>query len=81
MKYSKYILFLFSLFMIAQASAQSRKAGPINSGFVFIDGKYIEPPYTVKRKGMTVYLNDIQIMQEQKVLTKKDFLLPKKQWQ
>jgi len=67
--------------MIAQASAQSRKAGPINSGFVFIDGKYIEPPYTVKRKGMTVYLNDIQIMQEQKVLTKKDFLLPKKQWQ
>jgi PKD repeat protein len=79
MKYSKYILFLFSLFMIAQASAQSRKAGPINSGFVFIDGEYIEPPYTVKRKGMTVYLNHIQIMQEQKVLTKEDFLLPKKE--
>ncbi len=79
MKYSKYILFLFSLFMIAQASAQSRKAGPINSGFVFIDGKYIEPPYTVKRKGMTVYLNHIQIMQEQKVLTKEDFLLPKQE--
>jgi PKD repeat protein len=65
--------------MFTKASAQTRKAGPINRGFVFIDGEYIEPPYTVKRKGMTVYLNDIQIMQEQKVLTKEDFLLPKKE--
>ncbi|MEA3448729.1 MAG: hypothetical protein U9Q98_09845, partial [Bacteroidota bacterium] len=79
MKITTYILLICSLFMIPQASAQSRKAGPINSGFVFVDGKYIESPYTVKRKGMTVYLNDIQIMQEQKVLTKKDFLLPKKE--
>ncbi|MFO7790827.1 MAG: hypothetical protein R6V32_09665, partial [Bacteroidales bacterium] len=78
MKITTYILLFCSLLMFTKASAQTPKAGPINSGFVFIDGEYIEPPYTVKRKGMIVYLNDIQIMQEQKVLTKKDFLLPKK---
>ncbi|MBI5725874.1 MAG: MarC family protein [Planctomycetes bacterium] len=32
---------------------------PMNNGFVFIDGKYIESPYTVSRIGADLYINDI----------------------
>ncbi|MBI5725222.1 MAG: hypothetical protein HZA50_14780 [Planctomycetes bacterium] len=31
----------------------------VDSGFVFIDGKYIESPYTVSRIGADIYINDI----------------------
>jgi len=31
---------------------------PINSGFVFYDGEYIEAPYVVSRKGLSIYIND-----------------------
>ena len=31
---------------------------PIDSGFVFYDGKYIESPYVVGRRGGEVYIND-----------------------
>lgn len=31
---------------------------PINSGFVFYDGEYIEAPYIVSRKGLSIYIND-----------------------
>ena len=37
---------------------QKRK---INSGYVFIDGKYVESPYTVKRKKCGIYINNIKI--------------------
>ncbi|MDD4236902.1 MAG: hypothetical protein PHF99_12885, partial [Bacteroidales bacterium] len=37
---------------------QKRK---INSGYVFIDGKYVEPPYRFKRKGKKLYFNDLII--------------------
>lgn len=79
---TKYFIKLtcFALLLVCwqNVNAQNKKTEAIQSGFVFIDGKFIEPPYTVERKGMIVYLNDIQIVQEKKVLTKNDFLLPKK---
>jgi hypothetical protein len=30
---------------------------PVTNGFVFIDGKYIEPPYTVTRQGTGILIN------------------------
>ncbi|MFO7789834.1 MAG: PKD domain-containing protein [Bacteroidales bacterium] len=66
MRITTYILLFCSLLMVQQTSAQSRKAGPINSGFVFIDGKYIEPPYTIKRQGLTVKVNGKQILKMSK---------------
>jgi len=34
---------------------------PIDSGFLFIDGRYIEAPYTVSRRGRRVLINDIPV--------------------
>jgi hypothetical protein len=31
---------------------------PIDAGFVFFDGRYIEAPYVVARKGLCVYINE-----------------------
>ena len=35
----------------------------ITNGFVFIDGKYIDPPYVVTRQGNCIYINDRMIEQ------------------
>ena len=57
----KTILTAVILFIGCSAFAQEdeniKSGTPINSGFVFIDGKYIEPPYEVKRKGLAIYIN------------------------
>ena len=59
MKTQKYILLLvLSIFVFTTSFAQKQKTKPINSGFVFIDGKYIEPPYVIKRKENTVQINN-----------------------
>ena len=34
---------------------------PINTGFFFHDGKYVEPPYIVKRLGISVFVNDVMV--------------------
>ncbi len=34
-----------------------------NSGFVFIEGRYLAPPYTVSRKGNGIFINRIQVEQ------------------
>lgn len=31
---------------------------PVHTGFVFFDGRYVDPPYTVSRKGLTLSVND-----------------------
>ena len=36
---------------------------PQMNGFVFIDGKYIAPPYTVSRRGNGIFINRIQVQQ------------------
>ena len=36
---------------------------PQTSGFVFIDGKYVPPPYTVTRRGNGIFINRIQVDQ------------------
>jgi hypothetical protein len=34
---------------------------PITNGFVFIDGRYIDAPYRVDRKGLGIFINDVLI--------------------
>ncbi len=49
------------------AAAKALKATigkPFEKGFVFIDGKYIMPPYTVARYGTVIRINDIQVTDE-----------------
>ncbi|MFH1232164.1 MAG: hypothetical protein V1709_11790 [Planctomycetota bacterium] len=38
-----------------------KKGESINSGFVFLNGKYIDVPYVVTRKGLALFLNDKMI--------------------
>lgn len=33
----------------------------INSGFVILDERYIEPPYIISRKNLKIYINDVEI--------------------
>jgi len=39
----------------------ARHGAPITNGYVFIDGRYHEPPYVVSRKGRGIFLNDILV--------------------
>jgi hypothetical protein len=60
MNYAKYILLLiFSFSLYNNSNAQNLKSKPINTGYVFIDGEYIEPPYVIKVKGNQIYINNI----------------------
>lgn len=34
---------------------------PQNSGLVFVNGKYLRPPYRVARMGTAIYINDVQV--------------------
>ena len=36
---------------------------PLMNGFVFVDGRYLTPPYTVTRKGNGLFINRVQIEQ------------------
>lgn len=35
---------------------------PVNRGFVFFDGQYVDAPYTVRRKGLAIFINDRMIV-------------------
>jgi len=37
------------------------EGSPVNKGFVFLDGQYIEPPYVVSREGLTLLINGRKI--------------------
>lgn len=47
---------------------------PQNNGFVFIEGKYIAPPYTVSRKGNGIFINRVQV--EQPIVWTAEVLTP-----
>lgn len=64
------ILLFVALLSITITFAQ--KKFKTDSGFVFIDGKYIEPPYKLEVKGNAIYINNIKI-KESKIYTKNDF--------
>ncbi|MGB2780922.1 MAG: hypothetical protein WBD63_05550 [Phycisphaerae bacterium] len=37
------------------------KGKPVDAGFVFIDGRYVEAPYTVSRQGVGIFVNDTRL--------------------
>jgi len=45
----------------ALKALQIAKGKPCRTGVVFMDGKYIAPPYVVKRYGTAIMINDIQV--------------------
>ncbi|HOE05174.1 MAG TPA: PKD domain-containing protein [Bacteroidales bacterium] len=45
-----------------QAKPTKHNGKKITTGYVFIDGKYVEPPYRVKCKDMGVYINNYLII-------------------
>lgn len=47
----------------AAAALGSAAGVPQRNGFVFIDGKYLPPPYTVTRRGNGIFINRIQVEQ------------------
>ena len=47
----------------AVAALGSTAGVPQAGGFVFIDGKYVPPPYTVTRRGNGIFINRTQVVQ------------------
>jgi len=45
----------------ALKALQIAKGKPCKTGVVFMDGKYIAPPYVVKRYGTAIMINDVQV--------------------
>lgn len=43
----------------------------INRGFVFVDGRYLNTPYVISRKGLALYINDIMVEPLDLQITKK----------
>jgi hypothetical protein len=37
------------------------KGKPVDAGFVFVDGRYVEAPYTVSRQGVGIFVNDTRL--------------------
>lgn len=35
---------------------------PVDKGFVFLDGKYLDAPYTIARKGLGIFINDKMVV-------------------
>lgn len=56
------------LFFCCSAFAQNdddiKQGKRIQTGFVFVNGKYIKAPYKVKRKGFAIYINGLQVTKE-----------------
>ena len=63
------LLFVFK-FTFAQNEEKFKTGTPINSGFVFIDGKYVEPPYNVDIVNNTIFINNVQAYKTYKEVVK-----------
>jgi len=69
MKTKKLILLIFLLANINHVFAQDdvygtpqeNRSNKINTGFVFINGKYIDAPYKIKIKKNVIYINDMPV--------------------
>ena len=40
-----------------------KEGEPVDAGFVFFDGRYIDAPYRVSRRGRHVFINDVVVFQ------------------
>ncbi|MGN0846971.1 MAG: hypothetical protein ACI4RA_06260 [Kiritimatiellia bacterium] len=56
----------------AMTALKGTRGKNISSGFVFVDGHYLKPPYRVARYGTAIYVNDVQITDQ--IVSWKSFL-------
>ncbi len=51
---------------------------PINAGYLIYKGRYIPPPYVIKRDGLSLFINNVMVIgpEKWKNRTKKDFDAP-----
>ncbi|MDD3740419.1 MAG: hypothetical protein PHH30_04190 [Bacteroidales bacterium] len=64
----------FNLFsQVDSISNFNMESEEIKTGHVFIDGKYIEPPYIVKREGMQIFINNNLVFDYQRPVSPFDF--------
>ena len=45
----------------ARTALKGARGRPVRKGFVFVNGHYLQPPYTVARYGTAIFINDIQV--------------------
>ena len=70
----KYIIFMISilaLFLITcsyNVKECKNNTKPINSGFVFIDGKYIKAPYCIETRDHAIYINGLLLMSKRSII-------------
>ncbi|MBI5219504.1 MAG: hypothetical protein HY958_11290 [Bacteroidia bacterium] len=62
MKYIIIIIAFVASYAVATGQNAKTDNKPIETGFVFIDGKYIEPPYTIEYKDDTIYINKVGVL-------------------
>jgi hypothetical protein len=75
----KAIKYIFAVLLTAgilhtNAYAQSKT---VNSGYVFIDGKYIEPPYKIKARKDYIIINGIKALKLKRPKPQKKLKIPK----
>ena len=58
----------------ARAALKGARGKPVRKGFVFVNGRYLPPPYTVARYGTAIFINDVQVTDQ--VVPWKTFLSP-----
>ncbi|MBI4646259.1 MAG: PKD domain-containing protein [Bacteroidia bacterium] len=62
---SSAFLILFSICIYSQDPiTYTKKFPPVDTGYVFIDGEYIESPYIVEIKELTIFINDRPVSQK-----------------
>jgi hypothetical protein len=50
----------FAIHAVDSSQNNSVKESIVNNGFVFMDGKYISPPYRIKQAGVNLFINDVK---------------------
>ena len=56
----------------------TKKSEPIKTGFFFYDGKYIPPPYVVKREGLAIKINHMVTCGPLPYFSENKIVIPKK---
>jgi len=73
--FSLLVALLFTVTTFAQRSPLEEfgttGGRPVDNGFVFLDSQYLQPPYAISRKGLTLYVNDAKVEPSDLLRTKR----------
>ena len=56
----------------ARTALKGSRGRPVRKGFVFVNGHYLAPPYTVARYGTAIFVNNVQVTDQ--IVSWKQFL-------